>query len=491
MRAPIAICQEYGRRVTSQSAANISQIGQKRGPENRSHQVAGSVCTVVIVSSLSVMIAACRNSCSARQAGCWNVRYLYSFILYLVLPWVLLRLWYKGFRVSGYRAGWKERFGIYDVEPAQPVAWFHAVSVGEVRAAEPLVRAVLKRHPDLPVLLTTITPTGRETAQQIFGGDVSYLYLPFDLPASVRRFLDAAKPVMAVILETEIWPNLYYQLEQSGTPISLVNARLSEKSLQGYLKLRALSQPAVGSIRNIAVQSEKDAQLFQRLGACAEQLTVMGNLKFEMQLPDDFPTRTSTLNASLGPDRYIWVAGSTHEGEDSQLLEAHRRVLESFDNALLVIAPRHPERADEITALCRKSGMHFQVSSGAESLANDVQVLIVDTLGELVYFYGAALVVFIGGSLVAAGGHNPVEAILAGSPVITGPNVDNFHNVYQDMIRNGAAQVTDTEIALADLVCEWFGDADRRRAFVDSGLRLVEANRGALQRCLQLLENTL
>jgi len=419
------------------------------------------------------------------------VRYFYSFILYLMLPWVLLRLRLKGRRVPGYRRNWKERFGYSDVETVQSVVWFHAVSVGEVRAAETLIRVMLKRHPNLSVLLTTTTPTGRDTAQRLFGSDVTYHYFPYDLPASVKRFVDTVRPVMVVILETEIWPNLYYQLEQKSIPLLLVNARLSQKSLQGYLKMRSLSRPAVRSIRHIAVQSERDAQRFQHLGAHAAQLSIMGNLKFEMQLPDDFPTRIRALKDSLGSERHIWVAGSTHEGEDAQLLAAHRRVLETCAGALLVIAPRHPERASEIFTLCRESGFNFRLHSEAVSLADDAQVLIVDTLGELVYFYGVALAVFVGGSLVPAGGHNPIEAILAGVPIVTGPNIDNFESVYKDMTHCGAARMIETENALADQVYAWFSDAEQRKIDVEAGLSLVEKNRGALQHCLQLLEKTL
>ena len=426
---------------------------------------------------------------AARYTG--NVRYFYSFILYLMLPWVLLRLWFKGLHLPGYRSNWKERFGYGDVETVHPVAWFHAVSVGEVRAAEPLICAVLEHHPELSVMVTTTTPTGREAAQQLFGGRVTHHYLPYDLPASVRRFLDVVKPVVVIILETEIWPNLYYQLEQKSIPLLLVNARLSQKSLQGYLKMRALSRPAVRSIRHIAVQSERDAQRFQHLGARTARLSVMGNLKFEMHLPDDFPTRTRALKESLGPERHIWVAGSTHKGEDTQLLAAHRRVLESCAGALLVIAPRHPERASEIAALCSESGFNFRLSTEVASLADDVQVLIVDMLGELVYFYGVALAVFVGGSLVPAGGHNPIEAILAGAPIVTGPNIENFEGVYQDMIQCGAARMIETEHALADRMCAWFSDKEQRKIDVEAGLSVVENSRGALQHCLQLLEQTL
>ncbi|MFQ5645259.1 MAG: 3-deoxy-D-manno-octulosonic acid transferase, partial [Thiogranum sp.] len=226
------------------------------------------------------------------------MRWLYSIVLYLMLPLALLRLWFRGRRVPGYRRNLKERFGFVAAAPVQPVIWFHAVSVGEVRAAQPLVNAVLERYPDFSVLVTTATPTGRETAQQVFGNAVGHHYMPYDLPASVRRFLQLVQPVMVVILETEIWPNLYSRLEKKSIPLLLVNARLSQQSLRGYLRLRALSRSALHSVWHIAAQSEQDAQRFRRLGARAAQLSVMGNLKFEMQLPDDFSVRVRVLRDS-------------------------------------------------------------------------------------------------------------------------------------------------------------------------------------------------
>ncbi|HHH43583.1 MAG TPA: 3-deoxy-D-manno-octulosonic acid transferase [Gammaproteobacteria bacterium] len=420
-----------------------------------------------------------------------RVRALYSFLLYLMLPWVLLRLWLKGRRVPGYRQHWKERFGYVDVDVRQPVVWLHAVSVGEVRAAAPLVRALLEQYPERQVLVTTSTPTGRETAQGLFGDDIDCRYLPYDLPAFVHRFLDAVQPVLALVLETEIWPVLYALLEKKRIPLLLLNARLSEKSLRGYLRLRPLMQPALRAIRHIAARNEQDAQRFRRLGVRAAQLSVMGDLKFELQLPADFGRQVEALRKRLGPDRAVWVAGSTHRGEETQLLAAHRRVLADWPGALLVIAPRHPERAAEVAALCAGSGLASRFSSAMSTSGDGFQVLIIDRLGVLLSFYGVAQAVFVGGSLVAAGGHNPVEPLCAGAPVMTGPHTDHFSALYQDLLRSHAACRIRTGLELAEQVCDWFGDTAQRQAAVDAGRVVIERNRGALQHALRLLEGYL
>jgi len=419
------------------------------------------------------------------------VRILYSVLLYLMLPGVLLRLWLKGRRVPGYRQHWKERFGDIDVHARQPVVWLHAVSVGEVRAAAPLVQALLYQYPDRQLLLTTTTPAGRETAQGLFGNDVECGYLPYDLPAFVNRFLEEVQPVVAVILETEIWPALYLRLEKKRIPLMLLNARLSEKSLQGYLRLRALVQPALRAVRHIAARNEQDAQRFRRLGVRAAQLSVMGDLKFELQLPADFRPQLEALRKRLGPERALWVAGSTHRGEEAQLLAAHRQVLAAWPGALLVIAPRHPERAGEVAALCAGSGMVSRFSSALTTPGEGFQVLIIDRMGTLLSCYGVAQAVFVGGSLVAAGGHNPVEPLCAGAPVMSGPHTDNFSALYDDLLRSNAVCVVRTQQELAEQVCTWFGDPAQRKAAVEAGKALVERNRGALQHGLRLLEGHL
>jgi 3-deoxy-D-manno-octulosonic-acid transferase len=419
------------------------------------------------------------------------LRYLYSLILYLMSPWVVLRLWLKGFRVPGYRRHWQQRFGFGDSNAVKDVIWIHAVSVGEVCAAQALIESLLSDASGRPILITTTTPTGRDIAQRLFGQTVSYRYLPYDLPGSVRRFLNAVRPAVAVIMETEIWPNLYYQLHQRRVPLLLLNARLSPASLKGYLKLPALSRAAIRCVERIAAQSEEDARRFVCLGAGQQQLSVAGNLKFDGRLPADFAERVAALKSSLGADRLIWVAGSTHGGEEQQVLDAHRRILQVHTHALLLIVPRHPERVKEVGLLCQQAGMGFQYFSSLSVPSEGFQVVIVDTFGDLVYLYGLAQAAFVGGSLTEKGGHNPLEALLAGAPVVTGPSVCNFQAVYQQLVNADAVQMICTEEALAEWVCGWFVDGQRRDAAVEAGLQVIAENRGALQRCLALLHSEL
>lgn len=408
-----------------------------------------------------------------------------------MLPWVLLRLWLKGFRVPGYRRHWRQRFGFGSPNAVKDVIWVHAVSVGEVRAAQALIQSLLSDATGRPILMTTTTPTGRDTAQRLFGQTVSYRYLPYDLPASVRRFLKSVRPAAAVIMETEIWPNLYHQLHQGRVPLLLLNARLSRASLKGYLKLPGLSRAAIHCVVRIAAQSEQDARRFVRLGASRQQLSVVGNLKFEGQLPADFDQRISVLKNKLGSGRFIWVAGSTHEGEEPQVLEAHKGILQKYSDALLLIVPRHPPRAKEIGLLCQQAGMVFEYFSSMSAPLEGARVVIVDTLGDLAYLYGLAKAAYVGGSLTDKGGHNPVEALLAGAPVITGPSVCNFQAVYQELVNAGAVEMIRTETALADRVCSWFVDELQRDAAAEAGLRVIDKNRGALQRSLVLLHREL
>ena len=419
------------------------------------------------------------------------MRYLYSLTLYLLLPWVLLRLWLKGFRVPDYRRHWKQRFGSGGSISVRNAIWIHAVSVGEVCAAQALIKSLLSEDNDRPILLTTMTPTGRDTALRLFGQTVSYRYLPYDLPGSVRRFLNAVRPDVAVIMETEIWPNLYHQLYHRHTPLLLLNARLSEASLNGYLKLPGLGRPAIRCVTTIAAQSESDAQRFMRLGASRQQLSVIGNLKFDNQLPVDFEERVAALKNSLGSDRRIWVAGSTHRGEEPQVLDAHRRIVQLHADALLIIVPRHPERAKELAVLCQQTGLLFKYFSSMSAPLETARVLIVDTLGDLVYLYGLAKAAFVGGSLTGKGGHNPLEALLAGAPVISGPSVDNFQAIYRQLLSVGAVEMIHTEAELAERVCGWFVDTARRNAATEAGLRVIRQNQGSLQRCLDLLRNEL
>ena len=419
-----------------------------------------------------------------------KLRYLYSLILYLMLPVVLLRLWWRGRRSPGYRRHWRERFGFVEAAAAGAL-WIHAVSVGEVRAAQTLVAAVRRRWPERPVLLTTTTPTGRATAAELFGAAVRCVYLPYDLPGAVQRFLAGISPALAVVMETEIWPNLYQGLRTRQVPLLLVNARLSEASLRRYRWLAGLTKSTLDCVQRIAAQTEQDRERFLRLGAQRQRVVVTGNLKFDAVLPDDFGERVAAVRVRLAPARPCWVAGSTHGGEETRVLAAQRRVLERAPAALLVLVPRHPERAAEVASLCTRAGFTCCLYSSLRCPGAGDQVVIVDTLGDLAVLYGLCPVAFVGGSLVGHGGHNPLEAVLAGAAVVTGPRVENFRQVYEALLERGAVQQVETDAELAQTVSDWLGDEPARSGVVAAGRQVIERHRGAVDLTMELLEELL
>ena len=414
------------------------------------------------------------------------MRSLYSLLLYLLLPGVLLRLWIKGRRDPGYRRHWRERFGLH-APGSRDVIWVHAVSVGEVRAAEPLVRALQARHPGQALLVTVTTPTGRRTVRQLFGDEVSCCYLPYDLPGAVRRFLAALQPAMVVVMEVELWPNLFAGLAAHGVPLYLVNARLSETSLRAYRRLGGLMGETIGSIRHIAAQTAADRTRFVQLGARVDRVSVTGNLKSDVRLPGDFHARSRQLRERLVERQPVWIAASTHEGEEAVVLEAHAQLLRHYPQALLILAPRHPERAGTVSRQCHDKGFSCRFSS--ESAFGGVSVIIVDELGLLVYCYALADVAFVGGSLAEKGGHNPIEAVVAGAPVISGPNVDNFAGLYAQFLQAGAASTIGSATELSACLLQWLGDAQARARAVSAGQEVAGKNRGALARVLAVIDS--
>jgi len=414
------------------------------------------------------------------------MRCLYSLLLYLLLPGVLLRLWIKGRRDPGYRRHWRERFGL-NAPQSREVIWVHAVSVGEVRAAEPLVRALQARHPGQALLVTVTTPTGRRTVRQLFGDEVFCRYLPYDLSGAVRRFLAVLQPAMLVVMEVELWPNLYTGLAARGVPLYLVNARLSEPSSRAYRRLGSLMRETVGCIRHIAAQSAADRTRFLQLGAHPDRVSVTGNLKYDVALPDDFHARSEQLRERLAGRQPLWIAASTHEGEEAAVLDAHAELREHYPQALLILVPRHPERAVAVGRQCRGKGFTFRFSSEQES--DGTSVIIVDELGLLVYCYPLADIAFVGGSLVEKGGHNPIEAVVSGAPVISGPNVDNFADIYAQLFQAGAAVVVRSATELSTRAQQWLGDAQARGRAVSAGQEVTEKNRGAVDRVLAVIDS--
>ena len=420
-----------------------------------------------------------------------SLRKLYTLLLYLLAPLVILRLAWRSIRAPDYRRRWPERFG--SIEPAlgERVIWIHAVSVGEVHAAEPVVRALLEQHPDYSVLVTTVTPTGSARATALFGDVVAHVYAPYDLPGAVSRFLERVRPQLAIVMETELWPNLFHACQRRGVPLLLVNARLSERSETGYLRVRGLATQTLSAVTEIAAQTELDAGRFRRIGADEDSISVTGNLKFEQRVPPSLLERAEVLRRDWGVGRTVWVAGSTHEGEDEILLDVFRRLRERFSDSLLVLVPRHPERFESVAELCRARHYKTLLRSEGVPCTPATEVFVGDTMGELPLFYAASDVAFVGGSLVRHGGHNLLEPAALGVPVVTGPHVFNFVEICELLLQAGACVKVEDVAGLSETVSLWLEDANERHRVGQRGREVVEKNRGALQSVMAMIDRHL
>jgi len=414
------------------------------------------------------------------------MRHLYTILLYLYLPVVLMRLLWRSLRAPAYRKRWLERFGYFPSLGIKESLWIHAVSVGEVQAAAPLIKRLLDAHPKIPLVVTTTTPTGSERARKLFGERVQHVYFPYDVPFAIQGFLNRMKPRMLVMMETEIWPNLLAICERQGIPSILANARLSEHSAQGYARLGGFTRETFGRIALVAAQAPADAERFMALGTDLSQVRVTGSIKFDIHLPASLYEKAAVLRRQWG-DRPVWVGASTHDGEDELLLEAHSRILQELPRALLVLVPRHPERFDRVAALCRKQGFRIARRSEGEVSGAETELFLGDTMGELTLFIAAADVAFVGGSLVPVGGHNILEPAALGVPILFGPHMFNFAIISRMLLEAGAAEQVGDASALAATIVRWFGDASERTRVGENGRKMVDENRGALERLYALI----
>jgi 3-deoxy-D-manno-octulosonic-acid transferase len=397
-------------------------------------------------------------------------------------------LW-RGLRDRGYWRNFGERFG-FGAPAAPHGVWIHAVSVGEVQACAPLVGVLRQRYPDLPLTVTAVTPTGAARARALFGGAAQVRYVPFDLPGAVRRFFARVQPRLAVIVETELWPNLYRECGRRRVPLVLASARLSARSVGRYRRLGALFRDTLSQAAVVAAQATGDAERFQALGADPASTHVTGNLKFDFELPRQTVERGARLREQYAPARALWVAGSTHGGgEEQTLLEAQRRVRALHPEALLVLAPRHPQRFAEVAALLHQGDVSFvRRSQGAAAAAHTCEVLLLDSLGELLDFYAAADVAFVGGSLVPIGGHNLLEPAALGVPILTGPYNSNSEEIARLLIASGAAEVVRDAATLAARIGALLANPEARVRIGAQGRASVDSNRGALGKLLGLIE---
>ncbi len=414
------------------------------------------------------------------------MRPLYSLLFTLLLPLILLRLLWRSRKQPAYRERMRERLGFYGSKPLKAAVWIHAVSLGEVQAAVPLIEHCLQRFPEPGVLATTTTPTGAAHLRKHFGPRVRHLYTPLDLPWILERFLRRVQPRLVILLETEIWPNLLAACHRRALPIVLANARLSKKSARRYGWLGSFTRETLQRFTLIAAQTKADARRFRVLGAPAQRIQIMGNLKFDLSLPADLRKRAQALRRIWG-DRPVWIAASTHAGEEEIVLESHRQVRQCLPNALLVLVPRHPERFDAVADLAERWGFPPARRSRGESPSLTEGVFLGDTLGELPLLLGASDVAFFGGSLVPIGGHNLLEAAALGIPVLMGPHMHHFAEITALLVRaGGARQIPDGKV-LAQTLCCWLPDANLRARMGKRGKQVLEQNRGAL---LRLIEQT-
>jgi 3-deoxy-D-manno-octulosonic-acid transferase len=412
---------------------------------------------------------------------------IYTALLYAAAPVVFALTAWRGIRDPAYRDRLAERFGFTKLRSEGPAIWVHAVSVGEVQAAAPLIRALRQKYPQHTLIVTTTTPTGAQRVRALFADAVRHAYLPYDLPGAVSRFLDRVRPQQAVIMETEVWPNLYRACARRRIPIVLVSARLSEKSVRRYRRFAGVFAAVLRDLV-IGAQTQADAQRFIAIGANPARVQVTGNLKFDIEVPAQVQSEGAALRDGM---RRIWVAGSTHAVEEDAVLEAHRRVLKIHSDALLVLVPRHPNRFDQVQEWLRASSVRFATRSRREPVGAEVSVLLADTLGELLMLYAAADVAFVGGSLVPhVGGHNLLEPAALAKPILTGPHNANGQDIAQLLFADGAALEVRTADELAAAVAGLFANPQRRSDMGGKALHIVTSNRGAVARALALIEAT-
>lgn len=415
------------------------------------------------------------------------LRFIYTVIYYLCAPLLCVRWVYKSFKPPQYREPIRERFG-FVTRQDRPSIWFHAVSMGESIAAKAIIEKLLTKQPDLNILVTTTTPTGAKQIIEGLGDKVTHHYSPCDLPGTIRRFTKRIQPKALIIMETELWPNWLHHMNVQNIPVILANARMSEKSAQKYAKISSLSKQMMDTFSLVLPINQCDAERFVRLGVDPERCITSGNIKFDQEFNANgdesfFPNWSKSENKPL-----IWLASSTHKGEDEIVLKAHELVLEKIPQAKMIIVPRHPERFDDVATVVASHGFSFARRSKAETWDAQVQVLLGDTMGELMLAYKLTDIAFVAGSLVPIGGHNMIEPASLAKPVLSGPHVHNFNEIYGELEFHGGARTVANVREIADAVVELMNDEQQRQTMGTKALEVVERNHGAVDKTIEQLE---
>ena len=416
------------------------------------------------------------------------IQFIYTQLFYMGLPYVLWRHRRKERHVAVAKGRLHERLGKAPI--LKECIWLHAVSVGEMIAAAPLVNALTERYSDLPILVTCTTGTGSEQAIKLFSNKVAHVFLPYDLPWLIRRFLRRANPRLLIIMETELWPNLLSQCQKAKVPVMLANARLSNKSLQGYKKIMGLTSAMLNRFAVIAAQSQQDAENFLQLGVSKENLLIAGNLKFDLTVSEQVHVQGKALRQAIGP-RPLWIAASTHEGEEKILLAAFATVLNQLPNCLLILVPRHPDRFNKVLKLCEQAGYKIASKSQVDAPHESDQIFLVDQMGELLPCYAASDIAFVGGSLLPIGGHNMLEPAAFALPILTGPYLANFLAVSEKLQMAGALQIVNNAQQISAIVLALFADKDSRHRMGAEAKKVLHTNIGALDRHLDWITHNL
>ncbi|MHA2739163.1 lipid IV(A) 3-deoxy-D-manno-octulosonic acid transferase [Vibrio harveyi] len=419
------------------------------------------------------------------------IRILYTLLLTIASPFLLVGLYKSKPNKPKFGQRWKEHFGITPklTSEEKPI-WIHAVSVGESIAATPFIKVLKEQNPEQPILVTTTTSTGAEQIAKL-GDLVEHRYMPIDFAFAVKRFLKTTQPKQMLIIETELWPNTLNEVHKAGIPISVVNARLSEKSRSNYAKVQPLFNLMLPCLTQVLCQTESDANRFERLGVDKDKLKVTGSIKFDIQISDDVKEKSKILRQELGQNRPVWIAASTHKGEDEQVLVAHKRVLESHPDALLILVPRHPERFDDMYDLCQQQGFETVRRTTQENVANSTQVYLGDTMGEMLLLLGAADICFMGGSLVGdkVGGHNVLEPAILKKVVITGPSYFNFKDIVNDLIQANGILVSKDSVGIGSHLTHLISEPHSQHAYGQNAYEYAVKNQGALARTNKIIKN--
>lgn len=415
------------------------------------------------------------------------MRLMYHTLTYILLPFLVLFWFAKSLLNKSYLDRLTQRFGFGYPELNSGSIWIHAVSVGEVQASIPLVNELKQHYPYKEIIITTVTPTGSKQVKNIFKNAVETSYIPFETNFAIKNFFNSIKPSVALIMETEIWPNLYKECGSRGIPLILVSARISEKSLINYKRFLPLFRDTLSHGILIAAQSQIDADRFLALGASKDRTWIMGNIKFDFELPEEILTKAKIYRSKIFPRRHIWIAASTHEHEEEIILEAHKNISKKIENLLLILVPRHPERFAKITQILKEKNWIYSKKSDDQDIPESCQVLLIDTIGELLFFYACSDVAFVGGSLLPVGGHNLLEPAAIGLPIVTGAHTFNQKEMTDRLTQVDALRIVHNANSLSSDVIFFLTNTEESKNAGQRGKLIVESNKGAIKSLMKRL----